>query len=99
MSCGSGGKLAFEPKDPDARLDYIFDWTEWLGTAGDVITLHEVLVSSPELVVESAFHDDTTVTIWLTGGVVYKVYSVTCRIHTSAGRFNDRTAQLPIAQR
>ena len=81
-------------KDPDARLDYRWDWSAWL-TDGDTITSHTL--TSEGVTVESSSHDDTSVTAWVSGGT--QAGSVTCRITTEAGRIDDRTMTFQIQQR
>ncbi len=82
--------LGVVEKDPDAVLPYQFDWAEWLN--GDTIAAHEAMVSPIEqdgVVVDSSSHTDTTVTVWLSGGVRGKSYTVTCRVHPAAGAGHD----------
>lgn len=85
-------------KDPNAVLDYKFDWkgktnagkdSDWL-TTGETIISHTVTAAAG-LTVDSSLttDDDTSVTAWLSGGTVGNRYSVTCHITTSAGRQED----------
>ncbi len=84
--------------DPDARLDYTWDWTAWL-TEGETITSAEILPTDG-LATDDTGHDDTTVTTWVTTSLeAGKSGGVTCRITTSAGRIDDRTITLQIADR
>jgi len=70
-------------KDPDDRLDYFWDWTEWLN--GDTIVSVEFVI--PEgLTKESQSFDDSTVTLWLSGGVLGESYVVPCTIETVGNR-------------
>jgi hypothetical protein len=75
-------------KDPDAVLDYQFDWSAWL--AGDTIASHAVTVPTGLTLVSSS-NSSTAVTVWLSGGVAGVSYPVTCHIVTAAGREDDRT--------
>jgi RNA-binding protein YlmH len=81
-------------KDTNAKLDYIFDWSDWLGEDNDTIATHFVFPSSPALIVDTTEATDTTVTAWISGGAPYTTYTVTCRIHTMGGRDEDRSLQL-----
>lgn len=83
-------------KDPNAVLDYVFDWTEWL-TGGDTISTHEVLVTGATL--GSSTRSGAVVTAWISGGTVNQAASVTCRITTTLGRTDDRTLHLTIVER
>lgn len=83
-------------KDPDALLEYQWDWAAWL--AGDTITSHTVTVPTG-LTKSSTSATSTAVTAWLSGGTVDQRYSVTCHVLTAAGREDDRTITLTIAER
>lgn len=97
--------MTFPPKDPNAILDYRFDWKakangtgkkNYLQT-GETIVSHTVIADDGITVEESSVIDDSTaVVVWISGGQVGQTYPVTCRITTSAGRTDDRTADLPI---
>jgi hypothetical protein len=84
-------------KDPDATLDWIFDWTLWLGEF-EVITDAEFIVD-PGLIVNFTSHTTKTATVWLAGGSESQVYNVTCRITSSDGRIDDRSFTLRCTQR
>lgn len=84
-------------KDPDATLDWIFDWTLWLGEF-ETITDAEFIVD-PGLVVVATAHTTKTATVWLSGGSESQVYTVTNRVTTSDGRIDDRSFTLRCTQR
>jgi hypothetical protein len=46
-------------KDPDAVLDYVFDWSSWLAE-GETITAAEVTAVSGDAVVDSVTHTAST---------------------------------------
>ncbi len=83
-------------KDPDATLDYQWDWSAWL--AGDTIQSHSVTAAAG-LTVESSGHTGTAVTVWLSGGVVGVAYPVACHVVTAAGREDDRTLMITVRER
>lgn len=83
-------------KDPQARLDYVWDWTAWLGD--DTITAATVTAPTG-ITVEPAEHDGQKVTAWISGGDVGHSYEATCHITTTAGRVDDRTISLDVRQR
>ena len=82
--------------DPDAVLDYLFDWSDWLGA--DTIASHTVTAAAG-LTVDSTEATTTTVTAWLSGGTDGASYAVTCHIVTAAGREDDRTATITMQSR
>lgn len=89
-------------KDPDAKLDYVFDFaaktngdpdakSDWL-PAGDTIATYTLTPDAGITVASHAkTHNDTCVTYWLTGGTLGQYYRVTCHVVTAAGREEDRT--------
>ena len=86
-------------QDPDAQLDYKVDWSLWLGTSETIST--STWVVDPGItqgVPTGATHDNTSATIWLSGGVVGTTYTITNHIATSAGRINDRSIVVRIIQ-
>jgi hypothetical protein len=99
-------------KDPDAVLDYCFDWaaatngtgpSDWLGVA-ETISDHTITVTpvtaTPLTVDSSAETDaDTSVTVWLSGGLAGTEYKVACLIETSASRTDERTMKIKCEER
>ena len=83
-------------KDPNAVLDYEWDWSAWLGT--DTIASHTVTAATG-LTVDSSTATSTAVTAWLSGGSVGASYAVTCHVVTAAGREDDRTATITVQER
>lgn len=90
-------------KDPQAVLDYKFDWqpdaNPWLAV-GETITTRTVtvpagLTKNSDTLTDSA----TSVTAWLSGGTTGVDYSVTCHIVTSQGREDDRTMIIVVRHR
>lgn len=77
-------------KDPNAVLDYRWDWSSWL-PAGDTIATATFVVDDAALVIDDSLHDTTTATAWLSGGVSGSRYVVTCHITTTDGRADDRS--------
>lgn len=84
-------------KDPQAVLDYEFNWGEWLGPS-EIISASEV-IASPGITVDSSSNSDTAVTVWLSGGTAGQPYTVTNRITTNQGRVDDRTMTIRVAER
>lgn len=85
-------------KDPDATLDYTFDWSKWLDD--DEISTYEVIVPTGLALDEDA-GDATKVTAWISGGEVGERYTVTCRITTinNPERIDERSVTFLISDR
>lgn len=84
-------------KDPDAKLDYSFDWTDWLAGVSDTIASYVVTVSGVTL--ESHARVSGVVTAWLSGGTAGLVGTASCKITTTGGRIDERTIGLRLVQR
>jgi hypothetical protein len=88
-------------KDPDADLDYGFDWSAWLGTDtiassawsvpdGSGLTAHDGAVDAA----------GKQTTIWLRGGTPSRApVLVTNHVVTAGGREDDRSIAVTVAQR
>jgi hypothetical protein len=85
------------PKDPDAVLDYGWDWSEWLAV-GETITSRTVTVTTG-ITKDSDSASPTAVVAWLSGGTDGEYYEATCHIVTSEGREDDRTLTIPVWHR
>lgn len=85
-------------KDPDAILDYGWDWTDWLDE-GDSIDTVVVTVPAGLTLVGNASHADGIVTAWISGGVIDKSYVIGCKITTVANRVDERSIQLNVVNR
>lgn len=87
-------------KDPDATLDYGWDFTDVLDV-GDSITS---VVFTPQAtsglsVTQQSISGGKIAYAWLTGGVVGSTWSVTCEYTTAQGRTDDRTLYFKISER
>jgi len=95
-------------KDPDAVLDYKFDWkaltngtgtSDWLQTA-ETIASHTIDADTGITVASSALSDaNTSVTVWLSGGTAGTDYSVRCEVVTSGARTDERTMTIQCRER
>ena len=97
-------------KDPDAKLDYKFDWapltnnrknalSDWLQT-GETILSYVISADSGITVDSDAKGDsDTSVVVWLSGGANGTDYNVSCKITTSDGRVDERTMTIKVRQK
>ena len=82
-------------KDPNAVLDYKWDWTAWL-PLGDTISTANVTVEAGDVVKNSQSNTTTSVTAWISGGTLSTEAQITARVVTAQGRTDDRTITLSI---
>jgi len=85
------------PKDADAVLDYIFDWTEWLDYVTDTIASYAIEVDG--VVLDSHSQNGKLITVWVSGGTAGETASVTCQITTASSRIDERTIYLLVQER
>lgn len=83
-------------KDPEAVLDYGYDWATWLD--GDTIVASS-WTADTGIAVDAHSFDDTTTTVWLSGGSTPEVYKVVNHITTTDGRQDDRTIYVKMKHR
>lgn len=87
-------------KDPEAVLDYGFDWRDWLedGAQPETITDYEITVPD-EMTLDRSTEAGGIVSVWLSGGLGGKTYRVECKITTSKGRVDERSIWIKIEER
>jgi len=95
-------------KDPDAVLDYKYDWkaltngtgtSDWLGALA-TISAPTIDADAGITVASSAWSDaNTSVTVWLSSGAAGTEYKVRCEIVTSASRTDERTMKVKVEER
>lgn len=86
-------------KDPDASLDYGVDWSGYL-EAGEAITLASWSVApAGDVTLAGEATGGTVATVQLAGGVRGRVYRLTNRITTTAGRTDERSITIRMEQR
>lgn len=83
-------------KDPDAVLDYSFDWSAWL--VSDTIST-STWTAGTGITIDSNSSTTTVTTVWLSGGTASVAYTVTNRIVTAASRTDDRSLTINVEQR
>ena len=84
-------------KAPGETLDYTRYWSDWL--IGDETISTSTWVVPTGLTNALATHDDTAVTIKLSGGLANHAYVVTNTITTSQGRTSVRSWLFTIKER
>lgn len=86
-------------KDPAARLDYTWDWSEWLADVSDTISSAMVTVPSGLTAVEAPVVGEATVTQRIEGGTLDSAYRMVCQITTAGGLIDERSMYLTISDR
>ena len=87
----------YKDKDPDAVLDYQWDWSAWLSD-DDSITSYTVTVDDG-LTLDTDTNTSTAVTAWFSGGTIGERYDATAHIITADGREDDRTMRITVTER
>jgi hypothetical protein len=92
-------------KDPEARLIYSMDWSEWL-PLGEIITSVDYTVSTiagdQAAIVnhDEGITDNGTVTyVELSGGTSKEIYTVTAESTTDEGNIDRRAFRLKVINR
>lgn len=83
-------------KDPNAVLDYSFNWATWL--VSDTIST-STWTADTGITINSTTNTTTLATVWLSGGAAGTTYIVTNRIVTNGGRTEDRSLTINVEQR
>lgn len=86
-------------KDPDATLDYSFDWSLWLASDSIIASVWSINQSGLSIIPASESFDATSTTLFLTGGADGEKYEVTNTITTNASRTDERSILIRIRQR
>jgi hypothetical protein len=84
-------------KDPDAVLDYVFNWASWLASGETIST--STITADTGITINSQSNTTTTATVWLSGGTEGNRYTIRSRITTNQGRTDDRSAIIRVANR
>ncbi len=87
-------------KDPNATLDYVNNWADWL-SEGDSIIASTWAISSGgnELVIDSSTFLATSATVWLSAGLLGQTYVVTNTITTAQGRVEDGSLRIRMGEK
>jgi hypothetical protein len=84
-------------KDPDAELDYGFDWTDWLQTDETIQTSTWTVPDG--LTYVSKQETGTETKVWIKGGTPRKKYILTNKIETNQGRIDNRSLKIAVIER
>jgi hypothetical protein len=85
------------PKDPEAVLDYTFDWTDWLAGISDTISTKTIVGTG--VTIDSSVQVGALVSVWVSGGTAGEVATVECKIVTTGGRTDERKIYLIVEER
>lgn len=92
---------AYTSKDPDARLPYWFDWTDFADDEGSPVASYSLaLEDSPdeELTIEDDARSGNVISYFPVGGTVNETYTIRCRVTLENGEREDYSKTLTIAQ-
>ena len=91
-------------KDPNSTIDFLFDFAGLRNGSGhedylefgETISSAVAISSSVDLAVNQTgvINNDTSVQVWVSGGVLGLLYTLTVRITTSANRIDDRSISI-----
>jgi hypothetical protein len=93
------------PKDPQARLVYTMDWSEWLAEGQTLISVDYAVTarandSTPVTIVSQGLSNNNTHTyVELESGTLNKVYTVTATITTDDSSQDRRNFRVKIENR
>lgn len=84
-------------KDPEAKLDYVFDWSDFLEES-ETITSQTTEVTAGDVTVGAGAIQGEVVRVWIEGGTLDSIAEITNHVITSAGRENDLVLNLQIRE-
>lgn len=94
---------AYIEKDPDARLDYTIDWTDWLLNNDAIASVTWTISTITGDTSPLANYDTLTVqglaTVYLEDGTPGKNYTVAARITTDSGLTDERSFRVFVKNR
>jgi hypothetical protein len=88
------------PHDPNAVLDYRWDWSEWLDDDEHIVD-HSVSVTQGAATISTSA-DGQSVTAWVSDAepdAASKRINITCRVTTTHERTDKRTIRLYVSDR
>ena len=86
------------PKDPDSRLDYGFNWTDWLAS-GESIASSVWSAETSGITISSTYMSSPQTLAWISGGAVGSTYWIRNKIWTSQTRQTVRRFRLKVSNR
>lgn len=91
-------------KDPEAKLIYTLDWSEWLETGDTIVTAVQTVAARvndpvPMTKVSDGIQSGTKTYIELAAGQAGKTYVVTVKITTANGLIDRRNFRVQVENR
>ena len=83
-------------KDPDEKLRFEFDWSDWLD-AGEAVSTGTATATGVTLVTGSL--SGSVYTAYVEGGTVGATGTVTCQVTTNSPQIAQRSIELNILER
>lgn len=77
-------------KDPDAIIDFVWDWTLWL-QSNETISSSTFFITGAGLTTPSNSFTTVKTAVFLAAGTIGTTYTVTNRIVTNQGRTDERS--------
>ena len=92
--------MAMMVKDPDARIDFEFDWGTAYPDGQAVVASSWTVVpdGAGGVIVAAAAHDLMESTATLSGGIAGHVYRVTNRVTMSDGQIDERSVTMRVEE-
>lgn len=90
--------MAVVLKDPADVLDYTRTWTRELAAVVDTIATSS-WSTDDGITIDSDTNDDTTATVWLSGGTAGEEYAAVNTITTTAGRTYAKRITIKVERR
>lgn len=84
-------------KDPSDVLDYVFDWSAWLGASETISTSTTTVPSG--IVKDSESNTTTAATVWISGGTAGNTYRIANKIVTNQARTVERSVTIQVEER
>lgn len=91
--------MAVLVKDPQARLDYAIDWSDYLDDGESIVTSAWLVAPAGELVCSGDSVTGTVAQVMIEGGGLRQTYVLSNRIATSLGRIDDRSLTIRVQER
>lgn len=87
-------------KDSDAKLNYSWNWADWLVSAGSASIQSAVITADTGItVVGGATIQNGIVSQILSGGTVGVSYKVACKVTSNDGLIDERTVVIDVKER